>query len=192
VPKASEKSDLTELVDRIVAGDQNAEDDLVSRYKEGISIIIRRIIQSQAAVEDLSQETFTIALEKIRRGDVREPERLSGFICGVARNLAKDQVQRMRRLTKQVEIGEAEQIPDPAPNQLEQLCQKERAALVRQVIDELKVERDRDVIFRYYIDEEDKDRICADLDMTREQFSRVIFRALNRYKELYVKLFGGP
>jgi hypothetical protein len=35
----------------------------------------------------LYQETFRIALEKIRRGDVREPEKLSGFMGGIARNL---------------------------------------------------------------------------------------------------------
>ena len=175
---------------RIIAGDADAEEDLVRRYKDGIAIIIGRIVHNQSATEDLSQDTFRITLEKIRDGDVREPERLSGFISSVARNVAIEYVRRMRRLMNQEEIGNAEQIRDPQPDQLEQLWRKERAAIVRQVIGELKVERDREVLLRYYIAEEDKDRICADLGLTSLQFNSVISRALKRFKELYLKQFG--
>ena len=40
--------------------------------------------------------------------------------------------------------------------------------------------------------EEDKDQICADLGLTSHQFNSVIFRALKRYKELFIKRFGKP
>jgi hypothetical protein len=64
--------------------------------------------------------------------------------------------------------------------------------MVRQTLAELKNNRDREVIFRYYIAEEDKARICADLGLNSQQFNSVIFRALRRYKELYIKQFGKP
>lgn len=190
--EASDKTEWLEWVRRITAGDADAEEELVRRYQDGIAIIINQIVRNESITEDLSQETFRIALEKIRDGDVRDPERISGFICGVARNLALDYVRKMRRLTNQEELGTAEQIRDPRPDQFEQLLNKERAEIVRQVISKLKVERDREVLFRYYIAEEDKDQICADLNLTSHQFNSVIFRALNRYKELYIKRFGKP
>jgi RNA polymerase sigma-70 factor (ECF subfamily) len=62
---------------------------LVARYSRGISIIIRREVSNAAAAEDLYQETFRTALEKVRRGDLREPEKLSGFICSLASNCEK-------------------------------------------------------------------------------------------------------
>ena len=192
VVKASSETELTDLVGRIMAGDARAEEEMVRRYKEGISIIICHIVQSQFATEDISQETFRIALEKIRQGDVRDPKRLSGFICGIARNLAIEYIRKARRQTNQEEIGEAEEVADPAPNQLEHLFQKERARIVHKVIDELKLERDREVILRFYIAEEDKDKICADLGLTRAQFNNVISRALQRYRDLYIKLVGEP
>jgi RNA polymerase sigma-70 factor, ECF subfamily len=126
----------------------------------------------------------------MRRGDVREPERLSGFICGVARNLAIDHVRRVRKSTNQEDVGITEHVSDPTPDPYEQLWRKERARIVRGIINELRVKRDRDVILRYYIAEEDKEQICADLGLSREQFNGVIFRALKRYKELYEKLVG--
>jgi DNA-directed RNA polymerase specialized sigma24 family protein len=48
--------------------------------------IIRREVGDTALADDLYQETFCIILEKVRRGDIREAEKLSGFVCGVARN----------------------------------------------------------------------------------------------------------
>ncbi|MFL6277365.1 MAG: RNA polymerase sigma factor [Blastocatellia bacterium] len=181
-----------EWMQRVMAGDAAAETELVERYKDGIAIIIGRVVRNNAVTDDLSQESFRIVLEKIRRGEVRDPQRLSGFICAVAQNLAIDYVRRMRRAVNQEEIGEAEQIPDPQAGPFTALLQKERAAVVRQVLDELKVERDREVLFRYYIAEEDKEQICADLKLSSRQFNSVLFRALNRYRELYVKRCGEP
>jgi RNA polymerase sigma-70 factor (ECF subfamily) len=188
--KASKEADWADWMWRITLGNADAEEELFRRYKDGIAIIIGRIVHNESATEDLSQETFRISLEKIRGGDVREPERLSGFICGVARNIAIDYVRKMRRLANQEELIDAEQIRDPQPDQFEQLWRKERAEIVRQLINEIKVDRDREVLSRYYIAEEDKDQICANLGLTSPQFNSVIFRALNRYKELFKKRFS--
>src|SRR5215475_329227 len=58
-----------DLVRLIMAGDQLAEKELVQRYSRGMSIIIRHRVKNAADVEDLCQETFRKALEKIRRGE---------------------------------------------------------------------------------------------------------------------------
>ena len=190
VVNASDENDWHDWLRRVTAGDADAEAELVRRYKDGIAIIIQRIVHNESTAEDLSQETFRVVLEKIRKGDVREPEKLSGFICGVARNLAIDSARKTRRSAAGQEAVDADDIPDPQPDQFEQLWRKERAEIVRRTIDELKSKRDREVLFRYYIAEEDKERICADLGLTSQQFNSVIFRALKRYKELYKKRFG--
>lgn len=190
VVKARDEDDWHEWLRRLIAGDADAEAELVRRYKDGIAIIIQRIVRNESVVEDLSQETFRIAIEKIRVGDVREPERLSGFICGVARNLAIDSVRKMRRFVNRQETGKTAEIRDSQPDQFESLWRKERAEIVRQLIGELKSKRDREVLFRYYITEEDKESICADLGLTSQQFNSVVFRALKRYRELYLKRYG--
>ena len=180
-----------DLVSRIRAGDEQAEAELVERYSRGMAIIIRREVRDSAIAEDLAQEVFLIALEKIRRGDVRQPEKLSGFMSSIARNLVIGHFRQSARQESLTVNEESMALPDPAPNPLEELLQKERAGIVRQIIYDLNSDRDRQVLFRFYIAEEEKERICEDLGLTSLHFNRVLFRARERYRELYEKAIAG-
>ncbi len=177
VSAASDTQHRVNLVRRIVAGDQQAEVELVEHYSRGVMFIIRRELGGASVADDLYQETFRIALEKIRRGDLCEPEKLSGFMCGIARNLVIDYFRRGAREESLSEIEKVAPLAHPAPNQFDELLLKEKAALVRQVITELPTDRDRQILFRFYIAEEEKERICSDLGLTGLHFNRVLFRA---------------
>ncbi len=178
---------VVDLARRVSAGDQQAEVELVERYSRGVTIIIRREAGDATVADDLYQETFRIALEKIRRGDLREPEKLSGFICSIARNLVIDHFRRAARQESLTRIEEAAPLSSPAPDQLEELLRKEKAAIVRQALNELPNERDRQALFRFYIAEEEKEQICADLGLSSLHFNRVLHRARERFRELYEK-----
>jgi RNA polymerase sigma-70 factor, ECF subfamily len=184
---ADDSQSGADLVSRIRAGDRRGEEELVGRYARGVSIIIRRVVRNAAVAADLTQDTFRIALEKIRRGDLREPEKLSSFVCSVARNLAIGHHRKSSREESLTGIEEDRPLQDPAPGQLEELLQKEKATIVRRVINELPTERDRQLLFRFYIAEEEKEQICAEFGLTGLHFNRVLFRARERYKELYEK-----
>jgi RNA polymerase sigma-70 factor (ECF subfamily) len=67
----------------------------------------------------------------------------------------------------------------------------ERAALVRRVLAEMPSERDRQILFRFYLAEDDKESICLDLGLTSLHFNRVLFRARERYRELYEETAAG-
>lgn len=190
VLQVNDNSELIEMVRRIIARDACAEDEMVRRYKNGIFQIIFQVVRNHAVAEDLCQDTLMKALEKIRQGDVREPARLSGYILGIAKFIAIDYVRKMRSAIKIEDVNAAEHVTDPAPDPYEQVLEKENTEIVRKIIGEMNVRRDRDVLFRYYILEEEKDKICADLRVSKEQLSRIVFRARQRYKELY-KQFSG-
>jgi len=64
------------------------------------------------------------------------------------------------------------------------LLEKERSTIVRRILKELKSERDRQILFRFYISEEDKEIICADLGLSSQHFNRVLYRARERFREL--------
>ena len=188
--RVSDNSELIELVRRIIERDACAEDEMVRRYKKGVFQIIFQVVRNHSTAEDLCQDTLVKALEKIRQGDVREPARLSGFIRGIAKFTAIEYVRKMRSAIKIEDVDAAAHVPDPAPDPYDQVLERENAEIARKILDEMGVQRDRDVLSRYYILEEDKDKICADLRLSKDQFSRIIFRARKRYKELHKKLAG--
>ena len=174
-----------DLVSRIRAGDHQAETELVERFGRGVLMILRRSTRNAAVSDDLYQDTFRIALEKVRQGDLRDSEKLAAFICSVARNLVIEHFRRTARQENLTEVAEAERPPYSAPNQLDAVLQKEKAAIVRQVINELPTDRDRQVLFRFYVVEDEKDKICADIGLSSLHFNRVLHRARERYRELY-------
>jgi RNA polymerase sigma-70 factor (ECF subfamily) len=176
-----------DLVARIRGGEPGAEEELIERFSRGISFLLRRVTRDPATAEDLHQETFRLAIEKIRSGEVRDPEKLPGYISSLARNLATEDARKGIRRDQwhDRDSERAEHAPDPEAGQLSALLRKEHAALVRRVIGELEQDRDRQLLFRYYIAEEDKEQICRDLALDQVHFNRVLFRARQRYKDLY-------
>jgi RNA polymerase sigma-70 factor (ECF subfamily) len=167
-----------DLVGAIRSGDRKAEEELVSRYRRGLSMILS---SSDSAVrEDLLQETFRLAIAKIRAGEVREPEKLPGFMCSLARNLA---IGHRRRAKPSGPLPDA--LPAGEPSPLEEFLNGERARIVRQLLSEMEPERDREVLYRFYLDEEAKESICTSLGLSSLHFNRVLYRARERFRALW-------
>ncbi len=153
-------------------------------------LILDRHTGGRPEAEDLYQDTFRVVLEKLRAGELRDPSRLPGFLSQIARNLAIDFYRKIRRRKTEadsVAVQEATIVPS---SQLGQMLQGEHAAVVRRMIGEMRNERDRELLMRFYIAEENKDSISADLGLSSLQFNRVLHRARQRYKEIYVKSGG--
>lgn len=184
MPTEDRADEPESLVRRIRAGDLAAEEELVCRYRRPVSVVLATARRDAPAIDDLFQETFRIAIEKIRSGALRQPEKLSGFLGSIARNLA---IEHFRKLAAHPTAGPPDErsLSSPAPGPLEELLRSERAAITRRVLAELPSERDRQILFRFYIVEDDKEQICSELKLTSLHFNRVLFRARERYRALY-------
>lgn len=179
-----------ELATRIAGGDGAAEGELVERTRRTLLFLCRRHTRGEEDALDLYQETLIVALEKIRRGEVRQPERLAGFLRALVKNLA---VQRYRRVAYELEKP-METPPDRAdeasPDPLGGLLEREREALTHQLLETLRVPRDREILFRYYIAEEGSEHICTELGIETEHLYRILHRARSRYRRLWEEHAG--
>jgi RNA polymerase sigma-70 factor, ECF subfamily len=174
------------LVERIRAGEALAESELVNRFSRGVRAILRAAAREPALVDDLHQDTMRILLERIRAGAVRDPAQLAGFVASLARNLATEHFRQVRRSEPSDEaiLG---QLADSAPTPHELAVRAEQAALVRRILEELPTDRDRDVLRRFYLGQESKERICVDHSLSSLQFNRVLHRARDRFRELWTQ-----
>jgi RNA polymerase sigma-70 factor (ECF subfamily) len=177
-------ADHADLVSRIRGGDATAEAELVARYGPGLRYLLRHLTADPAAAEDLHQETLIVALRALRGGGLRDADALPAFLRGTARNLARsERRRRWRWLGPPVE--EVAEPRDRSRGPLAELLLDEEIELARRLVSELPSSRDREVLLRFCVAEEDKERICADLGLSRLHFNLVLFRARRRFRELY-------
>jgi RNA polymerase sigma-70 factor (ECF subfamily) len=185
-PEPSAWTEAAELVQRIQRGDPEAEAEFVRRYRRGVTVIVAKAGRGRVPVEDLCQDVLTTAIQKARARAIRGPERLSGFVAGLARMVVMDYIRKEQsRAAIEARIPSARRAHPPEA--VNQLLQQEQAAMVRTVLGELESDRDREILFRFYLAEDDKERICRDLGLTAIHFNRVLFRARERFRELYRK-----
>ena len=129
-------------------------------------------------------------IEKLRRGDLREPAKLPGFLAQIARSLTIEHYRKIQRRKTEADSDAIAEVEASGSGPLSALMTREDAGLVRQVIRELGTERDRDILLRFYIAEEDKERIKEDFGLSSLQFNRVLHRARERYRDLYLQRVG--
>lgn len=172
------------LAGRIAAGDAAAESELVRRYERGVLQILKCCTYDLELARDLCQETFVIVLRRLRSAPLADPGRLAAFAAQTARNLfiaSRRQTSRRRTTTDTAAVDSA---LDDSPSREQQAEAESAAGVVRKLLTELKSERDRTALVRFYLDEEAKEKICADLGLTELQFNQILFRARARMREL--------
>ncbi len=151
-------------------------------YPGLVALLVRRIGDPQLA-HDVLHDAIVTALDKLEAGTAVPPDVLAGFVFRTAMNHLRNH-RRHQRL--QLEDGEAvdalrdERSAGPA----EESQQAATRELVRGVLQGLSSHRDREMLVRFYLDEEDKTQICESLALTGPQFDRVIFRARDRLRTL--------
>ena len=86
------------------------EAELVSRFSRRVYLFGLRNLRDQDLAADLSQDVMARVIERVRAGEVRNPERIGSFVLGTARLMAHDERRRARRrddLAARVEVERA-------------------------------------------------------------------------------------
>jgi RNA polymerase sigma factor (sigma-70 family) len=86
------RSDDATLVAQSLAGSRDAFARIVARYQSLVCSIGYSATGSLSQSEDLAQETFISAWKQLR--DLREPDSLRAWLCGIARNVARNTSRR--------------------------------------------------------------------------------------------------
>jgi RNA polymerase sigma-70 factor (ECF subfamily) len=157
--------------------------ELYQVFGRGVRIYLCRQLGMQD-VDDKVHDTFLIVVQAIQKGDLREPDRLMGFVRTVARRLVAahiDQVVHGRRDTVAVDSGVA--ISDQATTPEESVIERQKVDIMLEVLREMST-RDRDVLTRFYLYEQSQEVICREMKLSATQFRLLKSRAKNRFAEI--------
>lgn len=172
-----------QLATRIEEGDRVAESELVERYTTGIQLILLKRTGDRQLALDLCQDTFVIALQKLRGGQLLKPESLVAFLRQTAVNLSIEHFRKERRYIHQ-EDGIISLQTAPRDRKAEQIDHRRARRLLNEIFEKLAQHRDRAILHRYYLLDQDKSQICAALELTAAHFDRVLYRAKKRMCEI--------
>jgi len=167
-----------------LAGRGSLQNQLYVRYRRPLlQVFLHRRIARDAA-EDLLQRTFLQAIKKIRTEGLDDPGNLGGYLYRTACKLA---IAYWRGELSHRHDSDAEllsSLKDGALSLEERLDQEQLAKCVRELVSHLPVQRDREVLERFYLHEEPRTAIRESLQLTDMQFNQVLWRARQRFGDI--------
>ena len=172
-----------ELVGRIQSGETDGMAELYQLFSRGIRFYLCRQLGSQE-LDDKVHDTFVVVVQAIRRGELRDPQRLMGFVRTIVRRQVAahiDKVVHKRR--EQLDVESGLRVPDPRDNPEQEAIFVQRNQLIQRVLGELS-ERDREILTRFYLYEQSQDQICSEMDLSETQFRLLKSRAKARFGEV--------
>jgi RNA polymerase sigma-70 factor, ECF subfamily len=180
-----------DLARQIHQGDRAAEQALVARYGPPLHFLLKQRTRDSELALDIRQDALRVVIEKLRAGTLEQPERLAGYLRGVALKLCGAQRRKELRRATTADSDAIETVADDRADPEEHLSEEQLRRAVRELLAELSTPRDRDILTRVYLLDEDKEAICTALGVDSLHFNRVLFRAKQRFRELLMRAEQG-
>ena len=170
-----------ELAQRIAAAapgvDSAAEAELYRRLAPRVRLYGRRHLRDEDEARDLMQQVMVMAIEKLRAGELREPQRIVSFVFGACRMVTLEMRRGDRRRDALLEkYGGDLEIADisVAPR----LDEARVAACMQRL-----PERERSVMIMSFYEDEPADRVGAALGLSEGNVRVIRHRAMQRLRD---------
>jgi len=166
----------------LAARDPEAENFFVEYFTRPVRSKLRARLRSQDLVRDASQETFLRVFRYFQSGKTLDnPASLPGFVHTVCHNVSLEFLRSFTRHSQMPENAPETEDPTSGPEAL--AATSERSRLVTRVLEEIP-EKDRQLIRRVCLDEEDKDAVCREFNVDRAYLRVLLHRARIRFRDV--------
>ncbi len=189
----------TKLIERLVARDERAFNELVRTYERRVFGLVLRMLGNRAEAEDLTQEVFVQVFKAI--GSFRGDSKLSTWIYRIAVNLCKNRTKylRVRHTSEQEQLDDvAERLPlSQARNanvaQIERpdeaMAGRQVEAIVREAISQVD-DNFRECLILCDVEELPYEEIAEITELPVGTVKSRIFRARAQLRELVERKLG--
>ena len=191
------RNDDVTLIQRILAGDENAFASLVRKYQQQVHAFARRKIRDFQIAEDITQETFLQVYQKLET--LEDPTLFSQWLYTIANHLCIAWFRQNRLQTEPLEdvciLGiETEPYSRYVASEHAKIAAEAQRDLVEKLLRKLK-ESDREVITLHYFEEMTSSEIGKRLGVSENTIKSRIRRArqhLKKYESIIREVLGVP
>ena len=179
---ASPDESWANLVSRLQAGDAGAMAELYQVFAKGIRFYLCRQVGPQE-LDDRVHDAFLVVVQSIKRGELRDPRRLMGFVRTVVRRMVAAQIDRdVQGRRETIELENGDRIPDQRANPEKNFILRQKVNMIREILGKLS-DKDQEILRRFYVDEQHPDQICSEMNLSITQFRLLKSRAKARFGE---------
>lgn len=172
---------LRDLVQRIQSGDSAASEELYHVLRAGIGWYVARQLGGDG-LEDTVHDVFLAVLTGIQENRIRKPECAFGYIRSVSQRTTAGRIHQ-RALRRRREVASEAEIGDTRSDAESSLLERERILWMERLMGELE-QRDREILVRFYLQDQDESQIRAAMGLSSNQFRLRKSRAKARFLEL--------
>ncbi|MEK7406780.1 MAG: sigma-70 family RNA polymerase sigma factor [Acidobacteriota bacterium] len=178
-----------ELVAGIHAGDLTGTAELYALLSGGIRSYLCRQLGPEE-LDDRVHDTFLVVVQAIRRGQLREPSRLMGFVRTCARRQVAACIERAVQARKgRADFHRSLAVRDERSDQERDATTRQEVEIMKEVLCSIS-RRDREILTRFYLEEQTQEQICLEMNLTETQFRLLKSRAKMRFAELGRRRLG--
>jgi len=171
------------LVESIRSGESSGMEELYRVFSRGVRYYLCRQLGPQD-LDDKVHDTFLIVVQAIRKGDLREPERLMGFVRTVVRRQVAAQIDRVvQSRREQADMDSTVLLSDKHDTAEEAAITRQHEQVAETVLRSFSI-RDREILTRFYLMEQTQEEICEEMSLSETQFRLLKSRAKARFGEL--------
>ena len=158
-------------------------------FTKGIRFLLYRQLGPQD-LDDRVHDVFLMVTQSIRHGAVRQPERLMGYVRTVVRRQVAAQIEEAMRARRNLTDQDASlAVSDRATDPERSAIQRQNEELALRILRSI-AQRDREVLIRFYLQEQSAAEICRVMKLTATQFRLIKSRAKARFGELGKRRFA--
>ena len=157
---------LDELVDRVRRGEEAAIEELHGVIAKGIRFFLSREL-GEESLEERVDLTFRVVVQTLRRDEVGGSDRLMGHVLDAIRAQVA------------AHIGKA---PEREANPQQASTFRRQLESMRGILRAMSP-RDREILRRFYLDEQTEEQICVEMELAPSQFKLLKSRAAARFVE---------
>lgn len=158
--------------------------EFIKQHYTGLYTLLHRRIRDPNITQEILNDAIAMAIVHSRAGRVSDPKRMAGYVYRVALNLYRNHRREYANRPGMHATGEdIDQLPAQRATE-EAAMDSSIVRQIKSIIDSLPTARDREIVTRFYLNEEDKADICASMGLSALHFDRVVFRARQRMRSL--------
>jgi RNA polymerase sigma factor (sigma-70 family) len=144
-----------ELIKRFAAGQSDAIEELVTRYKDRIYTSIYYLVKDKYLAEDIFQDVFIKVIDTIRGDRYSEEGKFLPWVLRIAHNMCVDHFRKVKR-TPTIKTSDDRDIFEVLnfreESAEEKVVQRQSHDRVRKMLDMLPEEQKEVIILRHYAD----------------------------------------